>query len=158
MSVSRVLGASSPVLINVFNGNVHPLITTPHRSLSPLLAGFQSKLIHVLSAGGFADKAAHDAFCSPALDCVISNVMDQSPYGNHLGQRHKLVNASRHIVTVGSADTPVYGMWFDPGFGYHVDNTTNIATGNDPESMYAVMSGKNFNGRCCFDYGTPAQP
>eukprot|EP00729_Bicosta_minor_P008547 gene8547-29859_t len=44
-----------------------------------------SKLIHVLSAGGFADKAAHDAFCSPALDCVISNVMDQSPNGNHLG-------------------------------------------------------------------------
>eukprot|EP00729_Bicosta_minor_P015070 gene15070-19944_t len=57
-----------------------------------------STLIHVLSAGGFADKAAHDAFCSPALDCVISNVMDQSPYGNHLGQRHKLVNASRHIA------------------------------------------------------------
>jgi hypothetical protein len=37
---------------------------------------------------------------------------------------------------------------FDPGFGYHVDNTTGIATGNDPESIYAVMSGKNFNGGC----------
>ena len=117
-----------------------------------------SKLIGVLSAGGFADKAAHDAFCSPAMDCVISNVMDQTPNGNHLGQRHKLINASRHSVTVGADKTQVYGMWFDPGFGYHVDNTTNIATGNDPESMYAVMSGKNFNGRCCFDYGTPAQP
>eukprot|EP00729_Bicosta_minor_P011524 gene11524-19921_t len=74
----------------------------------------QSKLINVVSAGGFADKATHDAFCSPAMDCVISNVMDQSPNGNHLGQRHKLVNASRHIVTVGSSNTPVYGMWFDP--------------------------------------------
>eukprot|EP01043_Picozoa_sp_COSAG02_P037899 COSAG02_NODE_2881_length_7824_cov_3.474822_4_plen_73_part_00 len=72
-------------------------------------------------------------------------------------------------------------MWFDPGFGYHVDNTTGIATGNDPESICelpvpttlcslvlrsfpcltcggalagcadAVMSGKNFNGGCCFD-------
>ena len=29
----------------------------------------------------------------------------------------------------------MYGMWFDPGFGYHVDNTTGIATGNDPESI-----------------------
>ena len=62
------------------------------------------------------------------------------------GQRHKLVNASRHIVTVGSSNTPVYGMWFDPGFGMHVDQTKGVATGNDPESMYAVMSGKHYNG------------
>jgi hypothetical protein len=158
---------------------------------------------------------------------VISNVFDQSPMHNHLGQRHKLINASRHSITVGKDKTPVYapsspplcstaallaarsalspfadhcsartrswwlrryGMWFDPGFGYvsalphlalvknsqvsclfdrppthlthcgcsvplaaqHVDNTTGIATGNDPESIYAVMSGKNFNGGCCF--------
>ena len=47
-------------------------------------------------------------------------------------------------------------MWFDPGFGYHVDKTKNIATGNDPESIYAVMSGKNYNGGCCFDYGDSA--
>lgn len=46
-----------------------------------------------------------------------------------------------------------YGMWFEPGFGMHVDNTSGVATGNDPESIYAVMSGKNFNGKCCFDYG-----
>ena len=39
----------------------------------------------------------------------------------------------------------------DPGFGYHVDNTTGIATGNDPESIYAVMSGTHFNDGCCFD-------
>ena len=37
--------------------------------------------IGVLSAGGFADISAHDAFCSQ-LDCVISNVYDQSPNGN----------------------------------------------------------------------------
>jgi hypothetical protein len=106
------------------------------------------KSIGLLSAGGFADKKAHDAFCAQG-DCVISNVYDQSPMKNHLGQRHKLINASRHPITIGPAKTPVYGMWFDPGFGMHVDNTTGIATGNDPESIYAVMSGKNFNGRCC---------
>ena len=49
----------------------------------------------------------------------------------------------------------MYGMWFDKGFGYHVDNTTGVAVGNDPETIYAVMSGKNFNGGCCFDYGNP---
>ena len=112
----------------------------------------RSASIGLLSAGGFADKPAHDAFCSK-MDCVISNVFDQSPQRNHLGQRHKLINASRHSITVGESKTPVYGMWFDPGFGYHVDNTTGVATGNDPESIYAVMSGKNFNGGCCFDYG-----
>ena len=94
--------------------------------------------VPVLAAGGYANKAAHDAFCAK-LDCVISNVFDQSPQGNHLGQRHKLVNASQHPITAGGV--PVYGMWFDPGFGYHVDKTTGIATGNDPESIYAVMSG-----------------
>ena len=116
-----------------------------------------SKNIGLLSPGGFADKKSHDEFCSK-MDCVISNVFDQSrcggkcpaPGGNHLGQRHKLINASRHSITVGKAKTPVYGMWFDPGFGMHVDNTTGIATGNEEESIYAVMSGKNFNGGCCF--------
>lgn len=44
-------------------------------------------------------------------------------------------------------------MWFDVGHGYHVDKTTGIAKGNDPESIYAVMSGKRYNGKCCFDYG-----
>ena len=34
--------------------------------------------VPVLAPGGYADKAAHDAFC-PALDCVISHVLDQSP-------------------------------------------------------------------------------
>jgi len=104
-----------------------------------------SKNIGLLSPGGFADKKSHDEFCSK-MDCVISNVFDQShccgqcaaPGGNHLGQRHNLINASRHSITVGKAKTPVYGMWFDPGFGMHVDNTTGIATGNDPETIYAV--------------------
>jgi len=111
----------------------------------------KSANIGVLKAGGFADIAAHEAFCS-SKDCVISNVFDQSPQGNHLGQRHKLVNASKHKIFVGS-DVPVYGMWFDPGYGYHVDKTTGIATGNEPQSIYAVMSGTHYNGGCCFDYG-----
>jgi hypothetical protein len=30
------------------------------------------------------------------------------------------------------------GMWFDPGYGYHVDKTTNVAKGNESESIFAV--------------------
>ena len=114
----------------------------------------QSANVGVLSTGSFADISTQDAFCSRG-DCVISIVYDQSPMGNHLGQRHKLVNASQHKITVGAgpANTPVYGMFFDKGYGYHVDNTTGIAKNNDPESIYAVMSGTHYNGGCCFDYG-----
>eukprot|EP01052_Picozoa_sp_SAG31_P071267 SAG31_NODE_30183_length_384_cov_1.133333_1_plen_97_part_01 len=97
--------------------------------------------------------------------------MDQSGHDNNLGQRHKLVNASLHPITVGKNQS-VYGMWFvsaapivlshatqivhelvssfhyclqifcgstpdalillqEPGYGYHVDKTTGIATGNE---------------------------
>jgi hypothetical protein len=69
--------------------------------------------IGVLAAGGFANASAQDQFCAGA-DCVISTIFDQSPMGNHLGPRHKLVNASKHKITVGN-NVQVYGMWFDPG-------------------------------------------
>ena len=74
----------------------------------------QSALIGVLEAGGYANITAHEVFCSK-LDCVVSNIMDQSPQGNHLGQRHKLVNASKHKIMAGGKE--VYGLWFDPGYG-----------------------------------------
>ena len=80
--------------------------------------------VPVLAPGGFADKKAHDAFC-PALDCVISNVFDQTTNGNHLGKRHGLVNASEHPITVGG--TPVYGMYFAPGFGYRAFRARPLA-------------------------------
>jgi hypothetical protein len=69
-----------------------------------------TKSIGVLRPGGFADIKEHEQFCAE-LDCVISHVLDQSSQGNHLGPRHKLVNASQHKITVGSAKTPVFGMW-----------------------------------------------
>jgi hypothetical protein len=105
----------------------------------------QSFSVPLLAPGGYANKSAHDSFC-PLKDCVVSNIYDQSPNGNHLGKRHKLVNASQHPIVAGA--NAVYGLWFDPGFGYHVDATKNIATGNEPESIYAVMSGTHYNGGC----------
>lgn len=109
--------------------------------------------VGVLEAGGFANIKIHDEFCAK-LDCVITNVFDQSPQGNHLYQRHELVNASRHKIIVGDG-VSVYGMWFDPGYGYHCDNTTGMAIENEPQSIYAVMSGtRQFPDKgCCFDYG-----
>lgn len=67
---------------------------------------------------------------------------------NHLGQRHMLVNASWLRVSAGGHE--VYGMLFFPGYGYHQDTTRGIAVGNDPESLFAVMSGTHYNDKCCF--------
>jgi hypothetical protein len=160
--IASVLNAEGPCDILGSAGN--PCVAA-HSTTRALYAKYDGPLYNVtrtsdqksaniglLAVGGFADISAHEKFCSK-LNCVISNVFDQSPQGNHLGQRHKLVNASQHKITVGPDNTPVYGMWFDPGFGYHVDKTTGVATGNDPESIYAVLSGTHFNGGCCFDYG-----
>lgn len=118
--------------------------------------------VGVLEAGGFANITVQEEFCT-AGNCVIGKVYDQSPEGNHLGQRiscvpgqgcvyHNMVNASKHKIEV-AGGVNVYGMWFDPGSGYNVDVTTGIVKGNEPESIYAVMSGKHYNGKCCFDYG-----
>lgn len=161
VAAAVVEGAQGPCDILVAAGN--PCVAA-HSTTRALYAKYDGPLynvtrssdgksanVSVLEAGGFANITTHNLFCAK-LDCVISNVFDQSPQGNHLHQRHKLVNASRHKITVGNG-IHVYGMWFDPGYGYHVDNTTGIATGNDPESIYAVMSGTHYNGACCFDYG-----
>eukprot|EP00662_Eupelagonemidae_sp_cell21_P019664 gene19664-19384_t len=65
---------------------------------------------------GFANISAQEEFCA-AGDCLITKVYDQSPEGNHLGQRISCV----------------------PGYGYNVDITTGVAKGNDPESIYAAI-------------------
>jgi hypothetical protein len=135
-------------LYSAYTGPLYNVTRTVTNSSAP-----EWRSIPVLKAGGFANASVQDEFCANTTTCVISNVYDQSPMGNHLGQRHMLVDAMAHRLTVGPQRLPVYGMWFEPGYGYHVDKTTGIATGNDPESMYAVMSGTHFNGRCCFDYG-----
>ena len=47
----------------------------------------------------------------------------------------------------------VYAAVFEAGMGYRNVNTTGVATGDQPESMYAVLGGDRFNDKCCFDYG-----
>ena len=116
----------------LFAANVGPLYEVTRSSDGA------SRDVGVL-ASGFANATAHDEFCAE-LDCVISKVYDQSPMGNHLYQRHKLVNASRHPILVG-AGVPVYGMWFDQGYGYHSascgrDDFREFLTGNTIKNRY----------------------
>ncbi|MCO5971931.1 arabinofuranosidase catalytic domain-containing protein [Actinoallomurus soli] len=122
-----------------------------------------TRTIGVLSAGGVADAAAQDSFCS-GTTCLITVIYDQSGRGNNLTQAppggfsgpaaggyDNLANATAAPTTVNGHKA--YGVYVAPGTGYR-DNTTNgIAKGDQPEGMYAVFDGTHYNGGCCFDYG-----
>jgi hypothetical protein len=125
-----------------------------------------TKDIAVLGPGGYANSATQDAFCS-GTTCTISVIYDQSPQGNHLtvspaggwlkygGTEAKATDAkvkvNGHTVygvyTTGSFDEKIGGV------GYRNNKTKGVATGDQPEAMYMVASGKHYNQWCCFDYG-----
>jgi non-reducing end alpha-L-arabinofuranosidase len=115
--------------------------------------------ISPLSAGGIANAATQNSFCS-GTTCVITEIYDQSGNGNNLtdapgggaaGGPDGLANATAAPVTVGGH--AAYGVYIAAGDGYRDDSTRNIVTGNNLEGEYAIFDGTHFNGGCCFDYG-----
>ena len=115
--------------------------------------------IGVTGAGGYADAAAQDSFCANTT-CVITVIYDQSGKGNHLTQApaggaaggpDDLANATAAPTTLNGHKA--YGVFVAPGTGYRNNHTSGIATGDQPEGMYAVLDGAHFDGGCCFDYG-----
>ncbi|MDH6222549.1 arabinofuranosidase catalytic domain-containing protein [Streptomyces pseudovenezuelae] len=115
--------------------------------------------VGVLSAGGYADAAAQDSFCS-GTTCLITIIYDQSGRANNLTQApgggaaggpDNLANATAAPTTVGGHRA--YGVFVAPGTGYRNNHTNGIATGDNPEGMYAIFDGTHYNGGCCFDYG-----
>ena len=175
-------GHEAPCDILVAAGNPCVAAHSTTRALYAAYAGALYTVRHTVSnrtvdifpvaPGGFADAAAHQRVCPAVGDCVISRVADQSGHGNNLeprddrgcpgyhpgqfGKLHNPVDASRLKVHV-QADTgrpvEVYGMYFDPGMGYKNNRTTGIATGDEEETIFAVMAGTRWSNRCCFDYG-----
>ncbi|KZV90953.1 alpha-L-arabinofuranosidase B domain protein [Exidia glandulosa HHB12029] len=116
-----------------------------------------------LSAGGVANAAAQDSFCS-GTTCLITTIFDQSGRGNHLTQApaggfngpesngaDNLASATGAPVTLNGQKA--YGVFISPGTGYRNNAVSGIATGDAAEGMYAVLDGTHFNGACCFDYG-----
>jgi hypothetical protein len=115
--------------------------------------------VGVLTAGGFADSAAQDTFCAGTA-CKISIIYDQSGKNNHLkqgpaGQRKESLDneADATALKLTISGHAVYGVHLPVGYGYRVDKTTGVATGDQPETEYMITSGTFFNGSCCFDYG-----
>src|SRR3954447_11604769 len=115
--------------------------------------------IGLLSAGGYADAAAQDSFCS-GTSCVITVIYDQSGRGNNLTQAPGggAAGGPDNLAVATAAPTMInghkaYGVYVAPGTGYRNNHTSGIATGDQPEGMYAVFDGTHYNGGCCFDYG-----
>jgi non-reducing end alpha-L-arabinofuranosidase len=119
--------------------------------------------IGVLSAGGTANAATQDSFCA-GTTCLITVIYDQSGRGNHLTQAppggfqgpapggyDNLAVATAAPVTVGGQKA--YGVYISPGTGYRNNRTNGVATGDQPEGIYAVVDGVHYNNWCCFDYG-----
>jgi len=119
--------------------------------------------IGVLSPGGYADAGAQDSFCA-GTSCLITVIYDQSDRDNDLTQAppgqfpgpaeggyDNLADAAAAPVTVNGHKA--YGVFVAPGTGYRDNDTNGIATGDQPEGMYAVLDGTHYNSGCCFDYG-----
>jgi hypothetical protein len=146
-----------------------------HSTVRALYAAYNGKLyqvrradkalqdIGVLSPGGIADASVQETFCANTK-CTISKIYDQSPKKNDLtltsggwiGDRAKEVDAFG--VKIMLAGKTVYGVHITgetnmTGNGYRNNAAVGIAKGDEPESMYMVANGKNFNDKCCFDYG-----
>lgn len=146
--------STTRALYNAYSGPLYQVIRNSDNS---------KKDISPLTAGGVANAAAQDSFCS-GTTCLISIIYDQSGKGNHLTQAPKGgwsgpgPNGSDNLATATSAPIylngqKAYGVFIAPGDGYRNDKTSGIATGDAPEGMYAIFDGTHYNGGCCFDYG-----
>ena len=143
-----------PALYGSYNGSLYQVRRSSDNT---------TRDIGVLSAGGFANAAAQDSFCA-GTTCLITIIYDQSGRNNRLTQAppggfsgpaaggyDNLANATAAPITVGGHKA--YGVFVAPGTGYRNNNTNGIATGDQPEGMYAIFDGTHYNGGCCFDYG-----
>ncbi|MDR6976081.1 hypothetical protein J2X68_002769 [Streptomyces sp. 3330] len=115
------------------------------------------------SVGGLANSAAQDAFCA-GTGCAVTTIYDQSGRHNNLNSAPTgywpgpgpngtdlLSSATAAPVMVGGKK--VYGIQIGVGAGYRNNATNGVATGDEPEGMYAIFDGRYSNGKCCFDYG-----
>ena len=115
--------------------------------------------IGLLKAGDYANIAPQDSFCAGTA-CTVIRIYDQTANHNDLtvapggGAAPKAdVGVPANALPVMAGGHPVYGLLFSGGMGYRNNATTGVATKGEPEGMYMVTSGTNYNNSCCFDYG-----
>ncbi|ANP57042.1 alpha-L-arabinofuranosidase B [Streptomyces griseochromogenes] len=162
--------AASPLPCDVYAAAGTPCVAA-HSLVRALYASYSGSLYQVkrasdgataniglLSAGGYADAAAQDSFCSRTT-CIITEIYDQSPRHNNLtvegagGAGAADVGAPADALPVTVGGHQVYGLEISAGMGYRDNSTSGVAVNGQAEGMYMVTSGTHVNNRCCFDYG-----
>jgi hypothetical protein len=119
-----------------------------------------TKDVTPLAPGGLADSSIQDTFCG-ASACTISIIYDQSGMGNHLTKTPPGGSAKpggdneadAKALPIMLGGKKVYGEHNPAGVGYRNNKPKGTATGDNAETMYAVLSGDYYNNQCCFDYG-----
>jgi len=112
--------------------------------------------------GGFADVAAHEAFCGTET-CTFSKLYDQSGKANHLIVAPKGCymgtameddyesNAMKRSVMVNGHK--IYALYMEKHEGYRNNKTIGMPTGSAAQGIYEVVDGKRFGEDCCWDFG-----
>ena len=146
-----------------------------HSTTRALYAAYRGPLYQVLrqsdgqtldigvAPGGYAAATEQDKFCAGTL-CWISIIYDQSPRHNDLSQAprggfggpslggfNNLPIADMAPATV--MGHKVYGVFIEPNMGLRHNDVKGTAVDDQAEGQYWVVSGKNYNAGCCFDYG-----
>jgi hypothetical protein len=171
---SSSTGASSKGPCDIYEAASTPCVAA-HSTTRALYAAYNGKLYQVrrtdkalqdiglLAPGGIADASVQETFCANSK-CTISKIYDQSPKKNDLtltsggwiGDRAKESDAFG--IKIKLDGKTVYGIHITgetnmTGNGYRNNQAVGTAEGDQPESMYMVANGRNYNDKCCFDYG-----
>ncbi|MBN2716247.1 MAG: hypothetical protein JXX14_10360 [Deltaproteobacteria bacterium] len=130
----------------------------------------QGEKLDIGAVNGYANATSHAAFCQGS-QCTITKVYDQAPHaggppndlepapkGGAKMSPDRPANATDLPVTINGHQ--VYGLRLLPGVGYRAgcnDCTipvgTDLATGDEPQTIYMITSQYDTANGCCFDYG-----
>ncbi len=129
----------------------------------------QEKDIGVATAGGLADLAALNSFCS-GTTCKVTTLYDQSGNGNDMWRADDpntnqpgtnkpcdLMDIEYWQMSDGTKvplAVETGAMWKSTAQCLrNRDKTKNMPTGAEPQTEYAIFHAKYLNNNCCFNYG-----
>src|SRR5258706_13182604 len=173
VSPQTVFAASGPCDIYASGGTA---CVAAHSTVRALFGAYSGRLYQVkrasngqttdvgtLAAGGYANAAAQDSFCS-GTTCTITIIYDQTSQHNDLfvspagGAGAADFPAVANALPIVAGGHPVYGVYVSAGVGYRNLAATGTAGHGQSESMYMVTSRTHVNDGGCFDYGKTQTP
>jgi len=119
----------------------------------------------LMTADGYADTAAVDAFCAGTI-CTVAKLYDQSGNGNHIGAAKKgntaggatgaeddyESSATKGAVTAGGHK--VYSLYMAAHEGYRLQAVgAKMPLGTASQSIYMLADGTHYGTACCWDFG-----